>query len=123
MSWGFGAWLYTSEIMPQRLRGRTIGLCTGVYWLSNVLNDFITPLMISGPGGPGGTLLFFGFMSLLVVVFTILCLPETGGRSLEEIAPMFRFEGWAEFKQFMRGNVWSGDGMLGVRPPTIKHVS
>merc|ERR550525_1679548 len=30
ISWGFGAWLYISEIMPLRVRGKAVGLCTGV---------------------------------------------------------------------------------------------
>merc|ERR1712176_1700021 len=61
ISWGFGAWLYISEIMPLRVRGKAVGLCTGVNWgPANVLSAFITPVMIAGPMGPGGTLLFFG---------------------------------------------------------------
>ena len=36
ISWGFGAWLYISEIMPLRVRGKAVGLCTAA----------------RGPGGP-----------------------------------------------------------------------
>lgn len=32
ISWGFGAWLYISEIMPLRVRGKAVGLCTAVTW-------------------------------------------------------------------------------------------
>merc|ERR1740139_825318 len=67
MSWGFGAWLYISEIMPLRVRGKAVGLCTGVNWgPANVISAFATPAMIAGPMGPGGTLLIFGTLSAAV---------------------------------------------------------
>ncbi|CAE7803292.1 HXT5, partial [Symbiodinium necroappetens] len=60
ISWGFGAWLYISEIMPLRVRGKAVGLCTAMNWgPANVLSAFVTPQMISSPLGPGGTLIFF----------------------------------------------------------------
>merc|ERR1712056_169973 len=112
ISWGFGAWLYISEIMPLRVRGKAVGLCTGVNWgPANVISAFATPAMIAGPMGPGGTLLFFGLLSALVVPMAVLCLPETKGRSLEEITPMFRFSTYSEFRSFVKGNLRSGDGM------------
>eukprot|EP00928_Gymnodinium_smaydae_P068865 TRINITY_DN5215_c0_g4_i1.p1 TRINITY_DN5215_c0_g4~~TRINITY_DN5215_c0_g4_i1.p1 ORF type:complete len:574 (+),score=85.04 TRINITY_DN5215_c0_g4_i1:47-1723(+) len=112
ISWGFGAWLYISEIMPLRVRGKAVGLCTGVNWgPANIISAFVTPAMIAGPMGPGGTLLFFGLLSAFVVPFALLCLPETKGRTLEQITPMFRFEGCAEFRRFVRGNLRTGDGM------------
>merc|ERR1712190_297227 len=112
ISWGFGAWLYISEIMPLRVRGKAVGLCTGMNWgPANVASAFITPVMIAGPMGPGGTLLFFGIISALVVPFALLCLPETKGRTLEEITPMFRFASRRDFRRFVRGNLRAGDGM------------
>merc|ERR1712060_1032634 len=116
MSWGFGAWLYISEIMPLRVRGKAVGLCTGVNWgPANVISAFATPAMIAGPMGPGGTLLFFGLLSAAVVPFAVLCMPETKGHVLEEIMPMFRFKDCSEFRFFMRGNLRAGSGM-GAEP-------
>lgn len=61
ISWGFGAWLYISEVMPLRVRGKAVGLCTGVNWgPANGLSAFVTPVMIAGPMGPAGALLFLG---------------------------------------------------------------
>merc|ERR1711972_871414 len=102
ISWGFGAWLYISEIMPLRVRGKAVGLCTGVNWgPANVISAFITPAMIAGPMGPGGTLLFFGLVCSIVVPFAALFLPETKGRTLEEITPMFRFASRSDFRRFV----------------------
>merc|ERR1712228_293616 len=75
ISWGFGAWLYISEVMPLRVRGKAVGLCTAVNWgPANVISAFITPMMIAGPMGSGGTLLFFGMVCTVVVPFALLFL-------------------------------------------------
>merc|ERR1712087_778017 len=122
ISWGFGAWLYISEIMPLRVRGQAVGLCTFFNWgPGNVISAFATPAMIAGPMGPGGTLLFFGLVCALVVPFAVLVMPETRGRVLEEITPMFRFKDYSEFRVFIRGNLRSGDGM-GVEPLAPQHA-
>jgi len=111
MSWGFGAWLYISEIMPLRVRGKAVGVCTGVNWGTNVITAFVAPALIAGPAGPGGMLLFFGVMSAVVVPFAVCCTPETRGKTLEEITPMFRFATCQDFVQFVRGNLRTGEGM------------
>ena len=86
ISWGFGAWLYISEIMPLRVRGKAVGLCTAMNWgPANVLSAFLTPQMISSPLGPGGTLIFFGCVCLAVIPFVATCVPETKGKTLEEL--------------------------------------
>lgn len=111
ISWGFGAWLYISEIMPLRVRGKAVGLCTAVNWgPANVASAFITPMMIASPAGPGGALVFFGLVSMLVVPFAMTCMPETKGRTLEEITPLFRFQGRGGFCSFVRGNLRGGFG-------------
>lgn len=114
ISWGFGAWLYISEIMPLRVRGKAVGLCTAVNWgPANVLSAFMTPQMVSSPMGPGGTLLFFGCVCLIVIPFAATCLPETKGKSLEEVVPLFRFSGWSGFRHFVKGNLKGGLGFTG----------
>jgi len=112
ISWGFGAWLYISEIMPLRVRGQAVGLCTFFNWgPANIISAFATPAMIAGPMGPGGTLLVFGLICAMVVPFALLCMPETKGRFLEETTKMFRFKNCSEFRVFMRGNLRNGKGM------------
>merc|ERR1712060_144218 len=111
ISWGFGAWLYIAEIMPLRVRGKAVGLCTGMNWgPANVASAFITPVMIDRCG-PGATLLFFGGVSMFVVPFAATCLPETKGRSLEEVVPLFRFKDMQGFRSFVSGNLKGGHGV------------
>lgn len=117
ISWGFGAWLYVSEIMPLRVRGKAVGLCTGVNWgPANVLSAFATPIMIQGSMGPGGTLLFFGCVSALVVPFVLVCIPETKGLTLEQVTPLFHFADCRGFRRFARGNLRGGHGITEGRP-------
>lgn len=115
ISWGYGAWLYVSEIMPLRVRGKAVGLCTAVNWgPANFLTAFLTPQMIASPIGPGGTLLFYGCVSLLVIPFAATCLPETKGKTLEEVSPLFHFADWMGFKAFLKGNLQGGKGCGGA---------
>jgi len=112
ISWGFGAWLYIPEIMPLRVRGKAVGLATGVNWgPANVASAFITPVMIASPMGPGGTLLFFAGVSALAIPFALLCLPETRGKTLEEITPLFHFSTCGGLLRFARGNLRDGNGI------------
>jgi hypothetical protein len=93
-SWGYGAWLYIPEIMPLRVRGKAVGLCTFVNWgPANNVSAMLTPWMLKPDVfGAGGTLLFFGCVAAFFVPFAYLCLPETKGQSLESILPMFAFK-------------------------------
>merc|ERR1712194_245975 len=120
---GFGAWLYIAEIMPLRVRGKAVGLCTGVNWgPANVISAFVTPIMIASPMGPAGTLLFFGLLSAAVVPFAFFCIPETKGKTLEQVTPMFRFKNCSDFRSFVRGNLRTGDGMVSTNISTTELV-
>jgi len=112
ISWGYGAWLYIPEITPLRVRGKAVGLCTFANWgPANITSAFITPVMTNW--SPGGTLLVFAAISVLAVPICVLLMPETRGLSLEEVGSRFRFKGASEFRQFMRGNLKYGNGILG----------
>merc|ERR1719473_1131312 len=111
ISWGFGAWVYIPEIMPLRVRAKGIGIATAMNWgPANVLNAILTPLLIENWIGAGGTLLVDGILSAAVLPFCMTCLPETKGRSLEEVAPLFHFSDRAGFGRFVKGNLRGGHG-------------
>jgi len=113
-SWGYGAWLYIPEIMPLRVRGRAVGLCTFINWgPANLSSAFLTPWMLRRSVlGAGGTLLFFGCIAAAFAPLALLCLPETKGLPLEQILPMFSFRGTAGLWRFVRGNLRHGGGAL-----------
>jgi MFS transporter, SP family, galactose:H+ symporter len=77
-------WLIISEIYPLRVRGRAMSIATFANWLSNMLIGFTFPLLIVGLGAPI-TFWFYALIGIAALVFTYRLVPETKGRTLEEI--------------------------------------
>ncbi|KXS93531.1 hypothetical protein AC578_943 [Pseudocercospora eumusae] len=86
-TWGPMAWAVTSEIYPSRYRSTCIAFCAASNWAFNFFIGFATPFIEADIGFSYGYLFAaFNFLAVLVVFFF---LPETSGRSLEEIDTMF----------------------------------
>ncbi|KAL2782228.1 solute carrier family 2, facilitated glucose transporter member 6 isoform 1 [Daubentonia madagascariensis] len=89
MGWGPITWLLMSEILPLRARGMASGLCVLVSWLTAfVLTKSF--LLVVGAFGLQVPFFFFAAICLVNLVFTGCCVPETKGRSLEQIESFFR---------------------------------
>lgn len=80
---GPGAWVYIAEIFPTNIRGRAMSIATSVLWASCILvsNSFLT--LIRALTAAGAFAVYAGICAIAVVFF--FRLPETRGRSLEEI--------------------------------------
>lgn len=85
---GPGAWLYMAEIFPTNVRGRAMSIATAVLWISCILvsSSFLTLLRAFGPAGAFGV--FAGVSAFAVVFFSRL--PETRGKSLEDIQHLWK---------------------------------
>jgi sugar porter (SP) family MFS transporter len=83
-SMGPVVWTLISEIYPNRVRGRAIAVATAVNWFSAFL---VAQFFLSIVDAIGESTTFFIFSALCVVtyVFVWRYVPETKGRSLEEI--------------------------------------
>ena len=81
-------WLIISEIFPLRLRGLGMGVAVMVLWIANFCVGLMFPMLLSGVG-LSNTFFTFAFMSVLSIIFVIKCVPETRGRSLEELEHSF----------------------------------
>jgi len=83
-------WLMMSEIFPIRLRGRAVSLTTAFLWLTIYAGAQLFPLMTEFSerrlGSVGGAFWLFSGVCLLSLLFGWKMLPETKGRTLEEIA-------------------------------------
>ncbi|XP_073029093.1 probable polyol transporter 4 [Primulina eburnea] len=84
-------WVLTSEIFPLRFRAQASALgavgnrvCSGVIAMSF--------LSVSRAISVGGTFFIFSAISALSVVFVYKCVPETKGKSLEQIGALFQDE-------------------------------
>ena len=77
-------WVLLSEIFPQQLRGLGMGIATFCLWMANFLVGFSFPLMMAHWGG-GGTFAFFIAFNAVAWIFSWSFVPETQGKSLEQI--------------------------------------
>ncbi|XP_064346801.1 solute carrier family 2, facilitated glucose transporter member 6 isoform X3 [Camelus dromedarius] len=89
MGWGPITWLLMSEILPLRARGVASGLCVLVSWLTAfaLTKSFLLVVNAFGLQVP---FFFFAAICLVNLAFTGCCVPETKGRSLEQIESFFR---------------------------------
>jgi SP family arabinose:H+ symporter-like MFS transporter len=77
-------WTLVSEIFPNRIRGKALAFASFTQWIFNFLVVLLFPHFLASLGG-AKTFLFLALMSLLQWLFTYLYVPETKGKSLEEI--------------------------------------
>lgn len=81
-------WLIVSEIFPLRLRGIGMGMAVMVLWIANFCVGLIFPILLASVG-LANTFFTFAAMSIVSIMFVIKCVPETRGRSLEELESFF----------------------------------
>ena len=77
-------WTLVSEIFPNRIRGKAVAFASFTQWIFNFLVVLLFPHFLASVGGTK-TFLFLAIMSFLQFLFTYLYVPETKGKSLEEI--------------------------------------
>jgi sugar porter (SP) family MFS transporter len=77
-------WLMISEIFPLHLRSPAMATCTVANWAFNFLVSF-TFLSLVGALGRAGTFLLYATVGVIALIFFATRVPETNGRSLEEI--------------------------------------
>ncbi|HEX4010606.1 MAG TPA: sugar porter family MFS transporter [Solirubrobacteraceae bacterium] len=77
-------WLMTAELYPNRLRGIGASTATVANWSANLL---ITLTFLTAVNGLGKDVVFWIYAGFAVIglVFVRVCVPETKGRSLEDI--------------------------------------
>ena len=81
---GAVCWVIISEIFPTKVRGRAMSIATMALWLVAYIGNLVFPLMQKHLGG-SGTFWCFCAAALVNLIFVLLFVPETKGRSLEEI--------------------------------------
>jgi sugar porter (SP) family MFS transporter len=81
---GPGVWVVISELFPTRIRGRAMSIATLGLWLACILITF-TFLSLVEAIGSTGAFWVYAAMSVVNLLFIWRVMPETKGRSLEEI--------------------------------------
>ncbi|WP_369403680.1 sugar porter family MFS transporter [Geofilum rubicundum] len=77
-------WVVLSEIFPNRIRGLAMSVATLALWTSSALLVLTFPFL-NDAFGASGTFWIYGVICLAGFVFIYRILPETKGKSLEEI--------------------------------------
>ena len=83
MSWGPICWVLISEIFPNRIRGQAVAISVACQWIANYLISSTYPAMMEYSGSL--TYGFYGLMAVLAALFVWKMVPETKGKSLEEM--------------------------------------
>ncbi|WP_163712745.1 sugar porter family MFS transporter [Mangrovibacterium lignilyticum] len=77
-------WVIISEIYPNRIKGVAMSFSTAVSWLCTFLTVYFAPV-IQGTLGLSYLFGIFGIFSVIAFVFVKIWIPETKGKSLEQI--------------------------------------
>ncbi len=83
MSWGPICWVLIGEIFPNKIRGKAIAIAVAAQWSANYFISSTYPAMMEFSGG--ATYMFYGIMSILSALFVWKMVPETKGKTLEEM--------------------------------------
>lgn len=83
MSWGPITWVLISEIFPNKIRGKAVAVAVAAQWAANYFISSTYPAMMEFSGGM--TYGFYGLMSVLSLIFVWKIVPETKGKTLEEM--------------------------------------
>jgi SP family arabinose:H+ symporter-like MFS transporter len=82
-------WVLTPEIFPNRLRGRAMSIAAFSNWGTNTLAAYLFPWYVASFGMHTG-FFTFGAICLVATLFFWKFVPETKGKSLEQIEQIFR---------------------------------
>ncbi len=95
LSLGPVVWVILSEIFPTKVRGRALGVSTFCLWTANYLISQTFPMMDENPWlvekfNHGFPFLLYAFFCVILLLFVIFRVPETKGKTLEQIENSWR---------------------------------
>ncbi|KAI1357541.1 general substrate transporter [Xylaria arbuscula] len=80
-------YIIPAEVFPTSKRAKGVGASTAMLWVANFIIGVVVPILIERIGF--GTYIFFAAFCVLFSLFAFFCIPETGGKTLEDISLMF----------------------------------
>ncbi|EJP68117.1 hexose transporter [Beauveria bassiana ARSEF 2860] len=86
-SWGPVPWAMPAEIFPSSLRAKGVAISTCSNWINNFIIGLVTPPLVQNTGW--GAYLFFAFFCLFSGLWTFYFVPETNGKTLEQMDDVF----------------------------------
>jgi sugar porter (SP) family MFS transporter len=83
-SQGAVIWVFLSEIFPNKVRAKGQALGSFTHWIMNAIIAWTFPTVLTQLGG-GNAFMFFAVMMIPFFFFVWKMMPETKGKSLEEL--------------------------------------
>jgi SP family xylose:H+ symportor-like MFS transporter len=88
MSWGPICWVLISEIFPNTIRGKAIAIAVAAQWISNFIVSATFPSLEAF--SITFTYVLYGVMSVLSALFVWKMVPETKGKTLEDMNHLWK---------------------------------
>ena len=94
VSWGPVTWVLLSEIFPNQIRGKAMAVAVAAQWIANYLVSWTFPMLDKNPFlvshfNHGFAYWIYGVMGVLAALFVWKVVPETKGRSLEQMEKLW----------------------------------
>ncbi len=94
MSWGPVCWVLLSEIFPNSIRG-AMSIAVAAQWIANWIVSFTFPILndnvwLVSKFNHGFSYWIYGIMGILSAIFMWKLVPETKGKTLEEIEKIWK---------------------------------
>lgn len=94
-SWGPITWVLLSELFPNKIRGGAMAIAVAAQWIANLMISWTFPIMNSSSAltklfNHGFAYWIYGIMGLLAAWFVWKLVPETKGKTLEEIEKLWK---------------------------------
>lgn len=96
-SWGPVTWVLLSEMFPNAVRSKIMSVAVAIQWITNYMVSSTFPLLdksavLVETFNHAFSFGLFGIMALLSGIFVYKILPETKGRSLEEMEQIWKIK-------------------------------
>ena len=94
LSWGPVTWVLLSEIFPNKIRGKAMAIAVAAQWISNYLISATFPILndssfLTEKFNHGFAYWIYGIMGILAAWFVWKFIPETKGKTLEEMEKLW----------------------------------
>jgi SP family xylose:H+ symportor-like MFS transporter len=98
VSWGPVTWVLLSEIFPNQIRGKAMAVAVAAQWIANYLVSWTFPILDKNPYlvehfKHGFAYWIYGVMGILAALFMWRVVPETKGRTLEQMEALWQSGG------------------------------
>lgn len=95
VSWGPVTWVLLSEIFPNQIRGKAMALAVAAQWVANYLVSWSFPILDKSPYlvehfHHGFAYWIYGVMGIIAALFMWRVVPETKGKTLEQMEALWR---------------------------------